>query len=71
MAAETVGDLECLVLFLADEGHLEPVLVRQRMRHDAHGQRIERIDGPIGARRLAEHVGINQVGDPLGPLPPK
>ena len=52
----------------ADQGQLEPVLVGQRMRREADRQRVQRIDGPIGAGRLAENVGVEQVGDPLGHL---
>ena len=53
-------------MLLPRKGQLEPMLIRLRMSRKADRQRVERIDDPIRANRLAEHVGEEEVGDPLG-----
>ena len=68
VAANAVGDSQGFVVFLAAEGDLQPMLVRQRVRRAEDGQRLHRIDHPVGGRRLAEDFVIEQVRDSLRQL---
>jgi hypothetical protein len=66
---QSVRDFQGLFALLAAEGDVEPMFVCLGMRCQTDGQRIQRVKGPVGPRRLAQHLSVEQVCNPLADAP--